>query len=988
MAFHLEPYTIRIIVAVGDPACRLLIENTVTKGIPMFFRTGTIVLMLAAGIASAAFAGNAFYEMPIRELKLTEGKLPVRKDTNNWQRYNQTERIRAMWPYVVLDCPGEVYVVGQGEQQDTWYSAYDRNFMNPSVLAPVSERESIARRGTQVFIKAPESREVTGRLYVPNEELTEMVALKFTVPTSMAKAESKMPFLWAKKAYYESMQNRDIPGGAWFRHQANSAGNALNLRPDTPATRAPVARFNRNDDMSRTYDLFTGGRAMSENLQLDRLLPVIGTDQTPVKIDTLTGITITEIDWKPLIGDEQPKLDSLASKIPADQHVVFFPSFQAAAAVADETGRHDTPVLRLAQPRSEDAHIVERYQRQLGLPMSEIARLLGPHLVKTVALTGSDPYYPLGTDVAVLFESSQPNMLNKLLAGKITMAAATVKGAKPEAGEIDGLHYVGVATPDRSMSSYIAKLDGAVVVTNSKYQLQRLAAVARGKADSIASLPEYKFFRIRYPLGAADESALVFISDSAIRRWCGPRWRIADSRRTRVRAMLAELQAAQLDGLVKKTVRPGPIHAMFPGFGGELTVASSGVASSLYGTLDFSTPIGEISLEEVTKAEAESYERWRDGYQRNWNWAFDPIALKIGLGEERLSADMTVMPLIMNTAYASFMSIVLNGKFEPTDGDRHDTLVQFMLAIDHDSRMFKQGNNFASMLGKTVSLGWIGDWVNIYADNDPFWLDLAKVGSDPQKMQEFFEKNAGRIPVAARIEAKNPLKLALFLTGARAFIEQTAPGLIEWESLTYREQPYVRITPKKNARGYPRELENVNIFYTTIDGALTITLSENVLKSSIDRSLAGVKAEAEGKPYAESVQPWLGSNVALRVDNKILDVYNAASRKKYEEAMAILCWKNLPILNEWQRLYPDCDPIDVHRQIWGVELVCPGGGKYVWNDKYQTMESTVYGNPGEQKQGPNAPPVLSSFSAGNFGLTLENKGLRARVILERPKAEK
>ena len=48
------------------------------------------------------------------------------------------------------------------------------------------------------------------------------------------------------------------------------------------------------------------------------------------------------------------------------------------------------------------------------------------------------------------------------------------------------------------------------------------------------------------------------------------------------------------------------------------------------------------------------------------------------------------------------------------------------------------------------------------------------------------------------------------------------------------------------------------------------------------------------------------------------------------------------------------------------------------------MESTVYGHPGEPKEGPPAPPVLSGFACGDFGLTLENQGLRARVELHRP----
>ncbi len=304
-----------------------------------------------------------------------------------------------------------------------------------------------------------------------------------------------------------------------------------------------------------------------------------------------------------------------------------------------------------------------------------------------------------------------------------------------------------------------------------------------------------------------------------------------------------------------------------------------------------------------------------------------------------------------------------------------------MLAIDHKSPMFQQGNNFASMMGQAVSLGWLGNWVNVYADDDPFWRDLAQV--KPDEMGKFMEKNAGRIPVAARIDVSSPLKLAAFLAGARAFIEQTAPGLTKWEALKYQDQPYVRIAPVKGKRTLPSELENINIFYTTIDGALTLTLNENVLRRSIDRSLAREKADAGGKAEQPAARPWLGSNVALRVDKKILEIANVVNRDQYAETMQMQCWNNLPILNEWKRLYPDRDPVAVHRQVWGVELVCPGGGRYVWNDKYHTMESTVYGHPGEPRKGPPAPPVLSDFSAANFGLTLKDKGLRARVSLER-----
>ena len=64
---------------------------------------------------------------------------------------------------------------------------------------------------------------------------------------------------------------------------------------------------------------------------------------------------------------------------------------------------------------------------------------------------------------------------------------------------------------------------------------------------------------------------------------------------------------------------------------------SAGVESSTLGSLEWMTPIVEMPIEKVTKAEAESYEQWRRGYERNWRWAFDPIGLRISLGEKKLA---------------------------------------------------------------------------------------------------------------------------------------------------------------------------------------------------------------------------------------------------------------------------------------------------------------------------------------------------------------
>jgi hypothetical protein len=532
------------------------------------------------------------------------------------------------------------------------------------------------------------------------------------------------------------------------------------------------------------------------------------------------------------------------------------------------------------------------------------------------------------------------------------------------------------------MCSYVARLDNAVVVTNSLAQLERLAEVANKKAGAIDSLPEYKFFRNRYPRGDAEETALVFISDATIRRWCGPRWRIADSRRTRDMGVLADLQAAHLDRLARHDVKPGVIHTEWPTANiGELTLESDGVHSGALGSLEYMTPIAEIPLEKVSEAEAEAYRRWRDGYQRNWRWAFDPIALRITMQKNRLAADLSVMPLIAGTEYSQMIALTRGASLAPLAGDPHDALVHLVLALNKKSPLLGMAENFMASMAKGVTLGWLGSGVAVYLDDDPLWAEAAKV--PPDELDKFMEKNYHRLPLAVRFEVSNGLRLTAFLAALRAYIDQTTPDMTRWETLKYKDQPYVKVTPSQRARSTDKELAELAIYYAASGDALLVTLNEKVLQRAIDRQLAESQDE---KTKTDAPRPWLGQNVALSIDKKALAVIAQLNRRQYQTAMQVRSWGNLPILNIWHQLYPDQDPVELHQRLWQVRLRCPGGGKYVWNEKWQTMESTVYGHPGEPKPGPAAPTALHEFVHAAFGLTFEHDGLRARAELHKAPA--
>ena len=136
---------------------------------------------------------------------------------------------------------------------------------------------------------------------------------------------------------------------------------------------------------------------------------------------------------------------------------------------------------------------------------------------------------------------------------------------------------------------------------------------------------------------------------------------------------------------------------------------------------------------------------------------------------------------------------------------------------------------------------------------------------------------------------------------------------------------------------------------------------------------------ATGQPYRAPMQ----LESIPTADGRMLDLYARALFGNSGSLVQARSWSNLPILNEWKRLYPNDDPVAVHKRIWGTTLVCTGGGQYTWNEKLQTMQSTVYGSPVEPKGQSQINILPDDISAIDSGLTFEQKGLRARVVLDR-----
>lgn len=920
---------------------------------PWFLVVSCVWLLAACGLA---IAEDAYFRVSIADLEILEGKLPdSRRTTNSWQQW------QVDWTYVPY-----AFVAGEGE-------AYVGNETNASTDS--FSAMTLAARG-------PAGKDLEGTCVFPNPDHRGMSALRFRIAANKATTEARTVYLMLKERRLQQLLQRGVPGAAWFRHELREAVIARTGKPPQPAPERGGLQGRRSGANLQfdegTFDIFTGGRAVSENLQLDRALTGIQKDEKLVDVGSIEGITIAEVDWKVHMKPEAPALDPLAALLPADQHALLFRSFESMLATFDEADAQLTPLMHASQPRAEDARTAPRYKQQLCLEDTAIARLMGPQIVSAVAITGSDPYLPTGSDVAILFECKNPTALAAFMETK----HRAVTDAKPQSLDLQGKTCKFVRTADRKICSYVMQLDNVVVVSNSPAQMERIVATRAKNRPSLESLAEYKFFRQRYVRGDSAETGFLVMTDSAIRRWCSAQWRIGFARRLRAAATMAELQAANLHKLLKGNVASGPIYSDLAGKElGELTLTAGGVESSIYGNLAFMTPIVELDLQKVTESEAAAYGRWRQNYQMNWRNAFDPIAARFTVHPKLLGADLTVMPLIAGTDYREFIDLTTGVALQPQAGDRHEgALLHFVMALNMQSRSVQMAEGFLKQSLRSLNfspLSWLGTSIALWIDDDPIWREIA-AEKDPQK---FASERVSRLPVVLRIESRDALKLTLFLSAVRAFIEQTAPGMTRWSTIDNNGQPYVKIEPAQRGQfGAPQDF---HVVYAASPESLLLSINESALKRTLARAAANAKARAEGKPIAAHPGQWIGESLALEISPAALAASQVVFSNNYRGAMQQAAWANLPILNEWRRLQPTGDAVALHEKHWQVRLTCPGNGHYVWDDHFKTYSSTVYGHPGKPLEGLPAPPVLSSAKAMRFGLTFEKDGLRARAELER-----
>ena len=832
----------------------------------------------------------------------------------------------------------------------------------------------------RIAVRVPARREVRGELVLPVRGSGER-RIAFTIPADDLNEEADAIFHRTVVLHYQRLLDLGFEGRGWFQAQRDLAAAKLTEMGGDVADglqfSATFRRGPRAQGIDQTFDLFTGIQAASENLQLDELIRVDADEKwvADISVDSLQGITIEAVDWEELIEDPEPAHDALARYVPSDQFAIFFPDAGAMVKASQNVNRIGSRIVQWADHR-EDFQTRQRYEVQLGVTLEQLAALADELEVGNIVMTAGDPYLVGGSDVALVLETSEPQALVDRLQA-LQEDAAVRAGVQLRSERIGGQWEATVVrTEGRTVSSYVAVLgEDAVVLSNSPVQLERVAGTAAGLGKSLAQLDEYTYFRGRYRLGEPETLWLV-VSDETIRKLGSPRWRIAASRRVRALAAMQHVRAIHLGDLLDTSKVPGvlDLEMAVPG-AGELRLTAEGVMSDVYGRPGFLTPIGEITIDNVTEAEAAAYRRWRSRYQGRWRYEFCPIALRLVFEGERLAGDITVLPLIEGSEYREWINTVGNARIEAPLPMHSPTLAHFSMAVDLDSALFVQPRDMVRMTlsGVENPLGWIGSMFGIYAEDMAFWEELLEA-EDPWLMIE--EKGAA-VPVALYVEVRNPMRLAAFLTGLRGMVQSTAPGMLRWVNREHADRDYVAVVtePALTRMGVPRE---VQLLYAMQDGYFLMTLNEDMMKRFL----------AEKEDPAEPARPWLGRHVNLHIEGTMLRMLERLEDvfmfEDLRHAVGESAWRALPVLNDLRQHFPDRDPMAVYTHYRGSVLREPFGGNYVWNEAEGTMESTQAGHPGSPRTPEGVSGVFDGIDAAAFGLdfSAEHDALRGRFEID------
>jgi hypothetical protein len=747
-----------------------------------------------------------------------------------------------------------------------------------------------------VFVRLPSTTEIAAQLqgtaFIATDRPEGRVwqALPFTASGPAKRTDApELPARWAA-AFAAELRSENRPW--WMTGPSHpwrefAAGRVQALVSGQGAN-AGAVDFNpgmrpRRTDLSQLMHTTTAATSMQEALQHDRglRLPFDGGPAT-VPIAELQPPALAAHPFQQMLAALQNPSggtpEPLAKATPSEFWYVRFDDIRVMLRVLDEADTWFTPVAHIMEERAEVRDLSQRYQRQLGLRRSGLAKALGHTVIERVAIMGSDPYLRDGSDVTFVFALRNQGVFDSELARHMDEYRAEVPGIAASS-ITHGAHSISVlrdpAGTVRQHRAFVAA-ENLAVVSNSENAIKAVLDAIDGKRRRLSDDEDLTYMLARDP---GEHDGFAFLGDHFIAEVVGPRQKVLAARRQEALAELLTPGYAALlygwlegkapadtDAIITAGLLDRSELAHADGATIEFTPGSA-ARSTVWGSPSSLTPLIDLPAPTlVTEAERTAYDAFARGYQDYWRQFMDPIAIRLDLedGENdsaTATVDIRVLPLIEGTDYGEIEAVVGTERIDVPA--IHDGL-QMVWAVGADSNLRRDLDRSASALsGKAdIGLGWLGGWVMAGTLDRRALLDmLVEVDEDIQlpKAQAAgtdddlrLAQIGGKLPVYAAAHVRNPVALVATLSAIKAALNEVAPGMVEWgEHARHRDYPIVRVGANPKAPGeFGAYADAIALYYVQADDVLAMALDPKILEAIIDRVVdgGGPKRGVDGGP--------------------------------------------------------------------------------------------------------------------------------------------
>lgn len=818
--------------------------------------------------------------------------------------------------------------------------------------------------------------------------------------------------IWAySMATHFAVLNTQSPGFGFYR----VAQTAIDRRYGVKST--PVESLESralNPEYQRLYDTTTGAAAITESLQVARMLRT-GRKEGPRDIDIakVPGIDIAEHPWQQMMAGKKPDDEPLARLIPHDNYFITFKSLSKFLEMGDVIGEWGTVATRMWESRSADYRIRERYEKQLCLKTTLLGRTLGPLVIRSVAVTGNDFYLREGSDLAVIFDVANRDLFRTAVQPYIDEARKEFGTAlREERSDYHGVAIESLVSPRREVSVHRAFVGDFVVLANSPVGIRRILDAGNGRIPALAASGDFQYMRTVFLRSDATEDGFAFLSDAFIRKLVGPASKIAEKRRLEGLAGVHLLTHAALWHAWNTGNLPADRDAALRSAGLEsadlrtpdqLDVGWNGIdrvaVSDRYNTNQFATPLIETPVDRATKEEAEDYREFRLRYLGLWRQYFDPVGMRFQLTPDRIHVETYILPLIQSTQYARLRQLTGNGTIArnvspPTAG----TVLQLSGHLAPDARERREFEDGISVLGVKHAVGWLGNWWVIRFDDSPMYAKFARLedhDANPLSNPDEWTRTVFQMPITLGVEIRNPLTFAGVLASLRSTLLNALPGAVAWEPMEpeYKGVKIVRIqATKQGVQRYLNQRDNAEpflpaIYYALVDGAWYASLQLQPIKDMIDRA---AERKVGGPDAAEpqiNSSLYLSPTAGVATKQYLRELFGREDRKQSAANAAI--WHAFFQMKLIDTTTPNDRRQDLLYRILGYAPVNGDGSDWGWDERLGEVANNRHGslrrpaNETDFAAVSSARRLLEQFATIQVDLRFREDGIHTIVALRK-----